>query len=476
MKKLSKSKGVIASKISTILALGALSFPAYAQQVIKTESPRGLIEKCSIFPEIDGGQYSNGDHEKEIEFCAINFYNDTVGLCPKTSSTSAGILFYKISAPMTSSHYESQMCSQDGPDKIAKFKFTVNQPDTSATNSKSSIMYYHFSRYFDTRVKVPVAVKRTLDAPTINSRVAMKAHGQSNMSRAAWAYLQANLTSNQSERNIPDLFEATGIAYGVILKSKGERYGTEMNGVRSAWGDSQNYDFQKTAAFSALRVGGNLSTAIQSGINAALRQPKLATDLAGTPSTFQMISWMKELTEITLMDYIFSQQDRIGNIDYEWEWAYVQDGKLKNLGVNSKFSRKKMMSAGLRPPAELAGFSPQLIQRTWLGDNDAGGKVQYANFTKKTKMLEGQRHYSALIYKKLMNLDRDLASQGSLFKYLVTYLQLPAKDLQMVVNNVHSATAIIKNSCENGLLHFDLNPTKFLQGHATEELVDCSGN
>ena len=36
-----------------------------------------------------------------------------------------------------------------------------------------------------------------------------------------------------------------------------------------------------------------------------------------------MMFWMTELSEICLLDYIFSQQDRPGNIDYRWVWYYL---------------------------------------------------------------------------------------------------------------------------------------------------------
>ena len=40
---------------------------------------------------------------------------------------------------------------------------------------------------------------------------------------------------------------------------------------------------------------------------------------------------MRELLEITLLDYMLGQQDRIGNIDYSWHWFWLQDGKLELL-------------------------------------------------------------------------------------------------------------------------------------------------
>jgi hypothetical protein len=33
-----------------------------------------------------------------------------------------------------------------------------------------------------------------------------------------------------------------------------------------------------------------------------------------------MVFWMRDLADITLLDYLFGQQDRIGNIDYLTYW------------------------------------------------------------------------------------------------------------------------------------------------------------
>jgi len=87
--------------------------------------------------------------------------------------------------------------------------------------------------------------------------------------------------------------------------------------------------------------------------------------MKGGVSKEQVVYWMQDLTEITLLDYIFSQQDRVGNIDFVPYWHWVEDGKVRLAQAD-----------GDNSPAETAGKSPQLIRRTWLNDNDAGGKVK----------------------------------------------------------------------------------------------------
>ena len=51
-----------------------------------------------------------------------------------------------------------------------------------------------------------------------------------------------------------------------------------------------------------------------------------------------------------------------------------------------------------------------LLRRTNLNDNDAGGRVAYANFAKTTQMLEKLRHFDGKVYERLVALDRDLQS------------------------------------------------------------------
>ena len=76
---------------------------------------------------------------------------------------------------------------------LAKFKQTMNQPGTSGTFSPSSLLSYHFSRYFDATVDIPVAVYRSMDKDAHFVRVSHKAFtrnmGKSWMNKAGWQWL-----------------------------------------------------------------------------------------------------------------------------------------------------------------------------------------------------------------------------------------------------------------------------------------------
>ena len=249
-----------------------------------------------------------------------------------------------------------------------------------------------------------------------------------------------------------------------MLHVAGKRYGPEFNGTRkSGWGDGQNRDFQNTAPYLALRSDNPLEEAIADGLSGASRDPVLKKAMGHGVSPEQMAFWMQDLTEITLLDFIFSQQDRIGNIDYVDYWHWSENGEVK-----------RTEATGNSPPAEVASLDPVRIKRTWLNDNDAGGKRRYANFTKKTGMLEKIRHYNPETWRRLMALDRDFTDQGPLYAYVRDTFGLTDVQFEQIVTNTRKAADILRKTCQAGGMRFDLDPRVFLlTGKANEQSVDC---
>jgi hypothetical protein len=179
--------------------------------------------------------------------------------------------------------------------------------------------------------------------------------------------------------------------------------------------------------------------------------------------TEQMAFWMRELVDITLLDYLFSQQDRIGNIDYLGYWYWAQGGQLS-----------RMPAQGAHPPDEIAKFAPKRLKRTELADNDAGVRTTYINYTKRTGMLERLRHYSAGTYRRLIALDKDLAARGPLHEHVRSTFGLSDAEFAQVVANTRAAAAILRESCHAGRLRFDLEPEALLRdGRVAEARIDC---
>ena len=447
---------------------------------VQYASPHGRKEQCVMLDPMPGGNYRDEDRAQEQAFCAVDFYSGTRALCPKLFSTSPGTLVYDISRGQFAGRpdaFERAQCATSSPVKRGalgapvSYKTTMNDAQTSATFSTASLLYYHFARYLDADVHVPVSVYRTMDKDTHLERVARRGLDVSAkrkggaMNHAAWRVLHDAEQQPSRYAATDELFTADRQQIrGVLLQPHGDRYGPEINGTRqSGWGAGQSRDFQETAPFRALRSSLPLDQAIDAGIHEAAENETLRQAMGHGVAPEQMVFWMKELTEITLLDFILSQQDRIGNIDYLNYWYWVEDGSVRRRPADST-----------RVPDDLAPHHPIRLKRTQLNDNDGGGRVQYANFTKKTGMLEKLRHYSPDTYRRLIRLADDFAARGELFHYLRDSFALSEAQLRQLVDNTRAAAEIVKGTCLRGELRFDLDPLQYLlHGQVTETKVDC---
>ena len=466
-----------------LLASVAMSSDAVKGQASTFISPNGLAETCIRIDPIPGGTYDKGDGADEAAYCEIDLYADAVALCPKIWSTSPGMMIYDLSGGSYAGNrtgFEREACregkgaNRHATDVLAKFKTTMNAEGTSGTYAPSSLLYYHFSRYFDATVKVPVAVWRSMDAGAHLSEVASSGlslsggkHG-GRMNHEGWrAFVNAD-NSPKSYHPTDDLFTGNREQiYGVLLLSPGHRYASEINGTRaSGWGKGQNKDFQKTPAYLALRSEKPLEEAISEGLEIGRKDRRIARDIAPDVTHQQMVYWMKELTEIVLLDFIFSQQDRVGNIDFTPYYYWLENGKLTHKRAKHHESRDGSV------PADAL-----LIRRTNLNDNDAGGRVQYANFAKSTGMLEKLRHMGGDTYAKLMALNDDLQNGGPVRSWLESSLGLSEAEVKQVAKNTALAAGILQKTCAEGNMTFDLQPKAYYEtGRVEPESVPCDGS
>jgi hypothetical protein len=430
-----------------------------------------------------GGAYTEQDSSEERALCSIDLHGGRYAICPKTFSTSPGTLIYDVSSGAYAGRvpaFEAEHCSekriirQDVAGDPVSYKMTMNAASTSATFAPAALLYYHFSRYFAADVHVPVSVYRSMDASNHFERVvqrgvvASRGSGSSAMNRAAWEIMAAAAKDPSSYRPANELYtDDHKQIYGILQREDGRRYGAEIIGTRrSGWGAGQNRDFQQTAPFLALRNDAPLAEAIEYGIDQAMRDADLRKAMGSRPSAVQMTFWMKELTEIVLLDFIFSQQDRVGNIDYVDYWYWVEDGRVRSRRVRDS-----------SVPDDLAGRGAVRIRRSQLNDNDAGGKESYSNFAKSTNMLAGIRHFGADTYVRLSRLDADFATEGPLYRWLESSFGISERQIMQVVRNAREAAAMMVEACEAGRIRFDLDPDAMIKGAAPEGLrVACRAN
>jgi hypothetical protein len=446
------------------LASGCLSAAPVAGETTEFQAASGLVEQCVRIAAFPGAHYSKHDLKAEEEYCALDFAR--LALCPKLWSTSPGTILYEIDgndyagfekANCADGHHAREAASGHP----ANFKVSVNARDTSATYAPASWVYYHLSRYFRTNVHVPVAVYRSTDAQAHHQRVVKPAlaivanrHGLG-MLRAGWHYMDA-LETGQLGGGAADaaLTDNGRQVFGVLLDSQGDRYGAEFNGTReSGWGAGQNHDFQQTAPFLALRSELPVAEAASWAIREARKNPRMAKELRADTPVEQVVFWMQDVLEITLLDFILGQQDRIGNIDYNWCWYWVEEGKLESQPAHGK-----------DVPADLAAFNPLRLRQSAINDNDAGVRAGYVDFAAKTHMLEGLRHYNPELYQRLGRLAADFEARGPSYQWLTASAGLSGKEAETIAGRLQQAFALLQADCEGGALKLDLDPARVLPG------------
>jgi len=209
--------------------------------------------------------------------------NKDIGMCPKIRGSSPGTLIYDIHNTIYAGRpeaFETEFCPKHSLSvqrvvELARFKQSINgqfNQRTSATFSQAQPLYYHFSRYLNTTVDVPVAVMTTMDAQMHLRRVTDRGLELARNERNLAGWIVVALTERIPLGYVPveDFYYGDpkhGLFYGTMLKRVGKRYGPEFNGNIVGRGYAGQYQYlQKTPAFLALTTPGNLIRAMNTGL------------------------------------------------------------------------------------------------------------------------------------------------------------------------------------------------------------------
>lgn len=452
------------SQVSTAVALFCLllSGDALAAEIRGTEyrfnSASGVQERCIEIEALPGANYHGSDAKATRLYCSLDF--SELALCPKLWSTSPGTIVYRLPGTPSAgfiTEFEAAQCDSGhhvSAEHMTTLKLSVNGAKTSGTYAPSSWVYFHLSRLLDTNTYVPPAVYRSMDRELHLQRVSQPGlniskgrHGLGMLS-AGWEQVVAIEEGTLGGSAAGEMLEDDDLVFGVMLNSKGDRYGVEMNGTReSGWGKGQNYDFQQTPAFLALRQPGPLMAAAAEGLHQARKDPRMAKAVSADMPLAQVVLWMNDVLEITLLDYLLSQQDRIGNLDWRWYWYWVEDNRLNHQHAHES-----------TPPDDLVAKKPLRFKRSAINDNDAGVRSSYANFARTTGMLKGLRHYNPGLYERFYRLANDLAVQGPVYQWLGSAAGLSEREVNRIAERAAEALQILVTDCESGALQLDLIP------------------
>ncbi|WP_205743118.1 hypothetical protein [Halioglobus maricola] len=438
---------------------------------LQAEAESALEMKCiKTAPLVEA--LAPGDSAEEDAFCGIDFTNTSTAICPKTWSTSPGALIYDLTTTAwegRKSDYEKAICQVGGHARdearreLAIFKNSMNGRETSGTFAPASLLYYHMSRLLQTRIQVPVAVMAQFPVSAYRQRVVGPGLNYSDSKRltmlhAGWQEMDKALSNPPAYSHSREIISTDGESlWGVLLLESGHRYGPEVNGTRkSGWGDGQNRDFQQTAPFLALRTDLPLSQAIVSGLKQARADTAMAKALPETISPAQVAWWMHEITEIVILDTILRQQDRIGNIDYQWRWLWTEG--------------KALHQSPSKPDASTA----TKLQVSVLNDNDAGVRSSYANYARRTGMLDSWHHMDPGLYRRITSLAADFEQSGPIAQAVRQNYRLSAGEASGIVQRGIEVGTQLRERCLAGALRFDLSVSSVLQPQAAiEETTDC---
>jgi len=346
-------------------------------------------ETCIVANHLTFATYRKSDEGKEHELCKYNFYESSgttdasgaVVVCPKTSSTSAGVLLYNIPEGHTKSDLESTaMClmleSKSHPKsdvkEIAKFKQTDD--DRTCTSSSSILGYYHVSRALGDIAQIAPAVIRTMDfdqhGKIVNQALSIAIVARNRALKKSWTNFTAYKSGSGTNPESLFTVDNTQIFGALIAKDHGT---TPYKEWITDTGSSQT------------NVG-----AVSSYKDVANPQPaaKIIGSRSFNQATAQRLLAMRDMTEMLLIDSLMQQNDRTsgGNIDASTEVVY-QDG--------SEFRTDK---TGKNVPPGQPQFS---VKRLHLVDNDCG-LIEGPGLFVKQGLLDKLNHIHPKTYIKLM--------------------------------------------------------------------------
>lgn len=481
LKENSVKKILTVALIPTLLSVNAqaeLNLRQLPGRQTITQTGGGRTDYCILPKQLPDFNYKKKklekDQELEAELCALDLYAADSGLaaCPKLNSTNPGIKVFKLKKKAGGrAKWEKEECGKEDPDgpakQIAKFKQTM-----TCSYAPSPLAYYHISRVLDAQPLVPVGVLRTMDARTHKEYVekggeyATAIYGRKEPDAPilkAWTvkWPQAHVDKPAT------LFDTSGAQVwgGLLDAPKGKENYKEMY---TKPGEKFHYatryeDFKSTTPYLKLKDKAPLAN-------------KLGKEFA---KFAEAMVQLKDTADMILLDYLFNQQDRMGNIHYIPYYLYVKDGDIKDKKV-----KKAKEDDSDEEKAEVAAEEEEMkkagavvVKRMLLADNDCG--VAKDNLMAQHKILEGVSHMGLETYRRLLWL-KDQMKKDTWREFFMSELQFTKADLDGSRRfngfqaNLDNAVKILQKRCEEGNLNLDLNFQLQLEGkNITDSKAYC---
>ena len=373
----------------------------------------------------------------------LDFYASSgpqcVGVVPKLHNTSAGIEIYELPSTENKETFEKtegpyrpgttkKYSNKRSGEKIAKFKV--------GTMAQSGLACFYVSRLLGHLVDVPPATYRTMDVQEfekVGNQARTTGHPECT---AAWANLRDKVNAAK-----PSIVLSGGkLVYGSLAQNpRGEESSPEDYWTRDA---IRGHSFYKVLS-SKSPVANILN----------LNDAKSLQDLA----------LAQDITRGVILDSIFRQVDRLGNISIDELQHYVtNEGKVK---WDDKVSDKDKADA----------VSPiQSLKRIIYKDNDDGMNWE-KNSISVTPILDETHHIDQTIYNRLQWLaglmqDSEPGSAAKVKDYFVNAVHISGENYdQMRVSLIKQATSL-KSRVDAKDIQLDLNFEGTMKKHYAKEI------
>ena len=406
-------------------------------------------EICVLPNHLSSADYDKDDLASEKELCAYSFYGQAareadvqkidVAICPKLSSTNPGTDVHELLPGKTKAETEAAICKlEDRPAKhLAKYKQSI-----TCSYTPSILGYYHLSRLLGGAGDVKPAVIRTMGLPehkqvTASALNILRNQADSDYPRISWLSFQKTESNPAASRNKDGVFtqDLLQIYGGLQENVRGENKYSEINKRGAA--PNITGPFTRTAQWANVASSKPLSQIV-------------GRSLAESAQTVQVV---KDISEMLVMDYLMSQQDRFGNIhEVDYYYSVGADGKVDKV-------KKDKVDKGEKPkPAGAV-----LVKKMIMKDNDCGGSTK-DNVTKNAGLIDQIRHMNADLYANVQWLAANFAAGTEVPKFLTVEALFQQADINMLRTNLATLAPKLHDMCTSGKLMLDADLGDHLAG------------
>jgi hypothetical protein len=387
--------------------------------------------------------------KKEIDrLDNLDFYApsgpQSVGVVPKLHNTSAGIEIYQLPPTLSKEAFEKtegpyragvtkKYSNKRSGNKIAKFKV--------GTMAESGLACFYVSRLLGHLVEVPPATYRTMDVQEFQ-KVGEQARTTGHSScTEAWGILRSMVKSANPKVVLPD----GKLVFGSLAQNpRGENSSPE--------------DYWTVGAIRGHSFYRVLSS----------RSPVADTLNLNDTKCLQDLALAQDMTRGVILDSIFRQVDRLGNISVAVLQHYVtSEGKVK---WDDKISDKDKAEA----------VSPiQPLKRIMYKDND-DGMMWGTTSISVAPILNETHHIDQTIYDRLQWLadlmqDSEAGSDAKIKDYFVNAVHISGNNYDKLKASLIKQAALLKNRVDSKDILVDLDFEETMKKLYAKEVEDAQG-